>query len=143
MRASISSTPIDLQSLIAEVESDGNGATAVFLGTVRSQNQGRGVTGIEYSSYSEMAEREMAAILREAAAQFAVGACVIEHRVGVLSVGDASIAVVTSAPHRAAAIDAMRYIVEETKRRAPIWKLEHYSDGAREWVAAGEQSVPC
>lgn len=141
MRASISSRAIDLPSLIAEVESDTSGATAVFVGTVRSQNHGREVTGIEYSSYREMAEREMMAILREAAAQFDVGACVIEHRVGVLSVGDASIGVVTSAPHRAAAIDAMRYIVEETKRRAPIWKLEHYSDGAREWVAAGEQSV--
>ena len=140
MRASIVSEPIDVAALTREATSDSCGATAVFLGTVRSTNVGRDVNGIEYSAYEEMAEKEMRAILGEASAKFVIRGGVIEHRVGVLDVGDISIAVVVAHPHRHYAMDALRYIVDQTKARATIWKLEHYTDGSREWVNAGSGS---
>jgi molybdopterin synthase catalytic subunit len=87
-----------------------------------------------------MAEKEMMRILDEAAARFGVDDLAIEHRTGELSIGEASIVVAAAHPHRAAALDVLRYIVDETKARAPIWKLEHYADGTREWVNAGAPS---
>lgn len=137
MRAAIVEAVIEPAALIAEVSAETNGAISMFLGTVRSLNNERDVGGIEYSAYSQMAESEMSAILVEASSRFGIRHAVIEHRVGTLRVGDVSIAVVVAAPHRAPALDATRYIVDETKVRAPIWKLEHYTDGAREWVGAG------
>ena len=134
MRASIVSEPIDVAALTKEATSDSCGATAVFLGTVRSTNEGREVNGIEYSAYEEMAEKEMRAILGEASAKFVI-------RGGVLDVGEISIAVVVAHPHRHYAMDALRYIVDQTKARATIWKLEHYTDGSREWVNAGSGST--
>jgi molybdopterin synthase catalytic subunit len=136
-RASVVEHAIDLQKLSQEVTSSECGATAVFVGTVRADNEGRPVTGIEYSAYREMAEREMTSILTEAEERFGIGRAVIEHRIGELAVGDASIAVLVADPHRGPALDALRYIVDETKARATIWKLEHYTDGTREWVGAG------
>jgi molybdopterin synthase catalytic subunit len=141
MRGAIVRAPIDLAALVAEVARDSNGATSVFLGTVRSDNDGKAVTGIEYSAYDEMAVSEMATILDEARDAFAIEHAVIEHRLGTLTVGDISIAVVVAAPHRAASIGAVQHIVEEVKARAPIWKLEHYVDGTREWVGAGRQEA--
>jgi molybdopterin synthase catalytic subunit len=138
MSVSLVHGPIDIASLAATVAKDSNGATAIFVGTVRSSNEGRPVTGIEYSAYDEMAEREMVSILAEAGQKFGIGEASIEHRLGTLRVGDASIGVAVAHPHRGAALDALRYIVDETKRRAPIWKLEHYTDGSREWVNAGD-----
>ena len=142
MRAEVVDVPIETESLIAEVARETNGATAVFLGTVRSNNDGRDVTGIEYSAYREMAVSEMSAILIEARERFQIDDAVAIHRVGTLGVGEVSIAIVVAAPHRAAAFDSLRHVVEETKRRAPIWKLEHYVDGTREWVGASTRSVP-
>ena len=137
MRASIVDRAIDVQALTREASSETCGATAVFLGTVRSTNEGKPVTGIDYSAYREMAEREMLGILSEAAERFGIVEGIIEHRIGTLAIGDASIAVVLSHPHRGNAMDALRYVVDETKARATIWKLEHYTDGSREWVGAG------
>jgi molybdopterin synthase catalytic subunit len=137
IRAAIVEQPIDLGRLVAELAADMNGATAVFLGTVRSSNAGRAVEGIDYSAYSEMACEEMLRILGEAGEKHGMAGAVIEHRTGTLSIGDISIAVVTAAPHRRAAMDSLHYIVEETKARVPVWKLEHYADGTREWVGAG------
>lgn len=137
MRASLVRRPIAVEALVAEVAGVGNGATAVFLGTVRSHNDGRDVTGIEYSAYDEMAELEMDSILREAAERFRIAQAVVEHRLGELKVGDASIGVAVAHAHRGEAMHALRFIVDEIKRRAPIWKLEHYVDGTREWVGAG------
>jgi molybdopterin synthase catalytic subunit len=84
-----------------------------------------------------MAEREMTLIVGEAADRFGVTRLVIEHRLGSLGLGDVSVAVVVAHAHRAPALDANRYVIEELKRRVPIWKLEQYHDGTREWVGAG------
>ena len=137
IRASIVRDSIDVSSITLEAASPTCGATALFLGTVRDSNEGRSVEGIEYTAYEEMAEREMRAVLDEAAEKYSIASAILEHRIGELAVGDASIAVVVTHPHRGDAMDALRYIVDETKSRAPIWKREKYSDGTREWVGAG------
>ena len=134
MRAVIVDRAIDPSTLLEEVARRSNGATILFLGTVRDKHAGRAVTGMEYSAYRSMAEREMASIAREAADQFGTDDIVIEHRVGSLELGDASVAIAVAHPHRGKAYDASRYVIEQLKRRVPIWKLEHYTDGTREWV---------
>jgi molybdopterin synthase catalytic subunit len=137
MRVAITDLPIDVASLINEVTDESCGASVTFLGTVRDVNDGRPVTGIEYSAYRSMAEREMRAIAQEADERFGVSRLVIEHRLGTLALGDISVAIVAAHAHRTAALDANRYVIEELKRRVPIWKLEHYEDGAREWIGSG------
>jgi molybdopterin synthase catalytic subunit len=142
MQVTLVREPIDIAALSRFVAAESNGATAVFVGTVRSSNEGRAVTGIEYSAYDEMAELELGRILDEAKARFGIADAAVEHRLGELHVGEASIGVAVGHPHRGAALDALRYIVDETKQRAPIWKLEHYADGTREWVASGTGRKP-
>jgi cyclic pyranopterin phosphate synthase len=134
MRAAIVERPLDAAALLAEVASHGHGATTLFVGTVRDVNDGRAVLGIEYTAYGAMAQRELDRILAEAAARFGGVALVIEHRIGYLALGEASVAVAAAHARRAPAMDAARYVVEEMKRRVPIWKREHYVDGTREWV---------
>jgi molybdopterin synthase catalytic subunit len=126
--------PIDAGALIRLVTQPANGAVLLFLGIVRDVNDGRAVTGIEYSAYETMAARELADIAGEAARRFGVGDVVVEHRIGELSVEDASVGIAVAHPHRAAAYDASRWVIEEIKRRVPIWKRELYADGTREWV---------
>ncbi len=137
MRVGLVDGPIDVSALISEVSDDSCGASAVFLGCVRNVNEGRAVTGIEYSAYRSMAEREMTSIAREAEERFGVSRLILEHRLGVLGLGDVSVAVVAAHPHRTPALDAVRFAIEQLKRRVPIWKLELYVDGTREWVGAG------
>ena len=126
--------PIDPAALLRAVSQPRNGALVLFLGVVRDVNDGRGVTGIEYSAYEAMAARELADIAHEAAARFDVGDLVIEHRLGELALEEASVGIAVAHPHRAAAYEASRWVIEELKRRVPIWKREHYVDGTREWV---------
>jgi molybdopterin synthase catalytic subunit len=134
MRAAVVDRVIDIPRLVAEVASDGNGATLLFIGTVRDVNNGRAITGMEYSAYQSMAERELAEIVAEAATKFQTDDIVVEHRIGVLGLGDASVAIAVAHPHRGPAYEASRYVIEQLKQRVPIWKLEHYTDGTREWV---------
>ncbi|HUQ48769.1 MAG TPA: molybdenum cofactor biosynthesis protein MoaE [Gemmatimonadaceae bacterium] len=138
IRSALVRTGIDSARLIAEVSAAENGAAVLFLGTVRSRNDGRDVLMIEYSAYEPMAEKEIDAILHEAADQFGVHCLVAEHRLGELRIGETSVAIAAAHPHRAPALDALRYSIEQLKLRAPIWKLEHYADGDRNWVSAAE-----
>ena len=134
MRAALVSHPLDPAALLREVSRSANGAVVLFVGTVRDLNDGRPVTGIDYSAYVPMAERELAAIASEAARAHGTDDVVIEHRTGTLALGEASVAIAVAHPHRAEAYEASRRIIEEIKRRVPIWKREHYADGTREWV---------
>ena len=134
MRATIVDRPIDPAALVAEVAGHHNGATVLFIGTVREVNDGRPVSGMEYTAYAGMAARELAAIVGEAARKFGTSDIVVEHRLGELTLGDASVAIAVAHPHRGQAYDASRYVIEQLKARVPIWKLEHYVDGSREWV---------
>jgi molybdopterin synthase catalytic subunit len=133
-RAAIVTRPIDPAALIGEVQASQFGAISLFVGTVRDTNDGRNVIAIEYSAYTEMAESEMAAILDEGEALFSVTAIIVEHRVGSLALGDASVAIATAHAHRGPAIECARFVIDEIKKRVPIWKLEHYVDGGRQWV---------
>lgn len=133
-RTAVVTRPIDCPALLAEVASDAFGATSLFVGTVREVNDGRAVTGMEYASYEAMAAAELARIADEAALVFGTPALVIEHRIGTLGLGEASVAIAVSHAHRAPALDATRYVIEQLKQRVPIWKREHYTDGTREWI---------
>lgn len=134
MRTALIHAPIEAAALLQEVSSPGSGATTLFLGTVRDVNDGRDVTGIDYTSYEAMAERELAKIATEAVEKFGTPHVVIEHRLGSLGLGDVSVAIAVSNARRGPAMDACRYIIEQLKQRVPIWKREHYTDGTREWV---------
>ena len=133
-RSSVITREIDPASLINEVASPEHGAISVFIGTVREVNDGRTVSAIEYSAYKSMADAELERILDEAEERFGVSALVVEHRIGLLGPGDVSVAIAAAHAHRAPALDCTRYVIEEIKKRLPIWKKEHYEDGTREWV---------
>jgi len=134
VRATLVERPIDPATLLQSVADAGVGAACLFLGTVRDLNDGRRVTGIEYAAYRPMAAQELQAIAAAAAEQFDTTALVVEHRIGTLAVGDISVAIAAAHPHRAQAFDAARFVIEEIKRRTPIWKRERYADGSQEWV---------
>ena len=134
MDARLVREPIDATALLARVARPSNGAVLLFLGVVRDVNDGRAVSGIEYSAYESMAARELADIAREAAQRFGVTDIAVEHRLGELALQEASVGIAVAHPHRAEAYEASRWILEEVKRRVPIWKREHYVDGMREWV---------
>jgi molybdopterin synthase catalytic subunit len=134
MRASIVTHALDTDALLREVADARRGATALFVGTVRSVNEGREVTAIEYSAYESMAEREMSVVLAEAEVMNEGVVLVAEHRIGRLEVGEASIAIAAAHEHRGRALDALRYAIDEIKKRAPIWKRELYADGSESWV---------
>lgn len=137
MRAAIVERPLDPAALASAVSAADRGAVLLFVGTVRDRNDGRAVTGIEYTAYRAMAERELGDIVAEAELRFAGARVAAEHRLGTLGVGEASVAIAVGHGHRGAAYDASRYVIEEVKRRLPVWKREHYADGTREWVHAG------
>ena len=137
VRTAVVTRPLDPAGLLAEVTTPSCGAAVLFVGTVREVNEERRVTGIEYAAYGPMAESELAAIAGEAVARFGTRNVVIEHRIGHLAVTEASVAIAVAHPHRAAAYEASRHIIEELKRRVQIWKREEYADGAREWVGQG------
>lgn len=134
MRSAIVEHPLSADRLATEVADTANGATLLFIGTVRDVNEGRAVSGMEYTAYTSMAERELADIVREAAERFDTDDLVVEHRIGALALGEASVVIAVAHAHRGAAYDASRYLIEQIKQRLPIWKLEHYLDGTREWV---------
>lgn len=125
---------IDPAALIARVARPAHGAVLLFLGVVREVNDGRAVTGIEYSAYEAMATRELSAIAGEAVARFGAMDVAIEHRLGELALEEASVGIAVAHAHRREAYEASRWIIEELKRRVPIWKREQYADGTREWV---------
>ena len=142
MRTALVDRAIDLAALLREVGDSRNGATILFVGTVRDVNDGRSVMGMEYSAYRSMAERELGEIVREASDEFDTSDIVVEHRLGALELGEASVAIAVAHPHRGAAYDASRYVIEQLKRRVPIWKFEHYVDGTREWVDPTKAAQP-
>ena len=125
---------IDAAALLRAVAQPANGAILLFMGVVRDINEGRNVSGIEYSAYETMASKELQAILNEACERFGISDVVVEHRLGDLELEEASVGIAVAHPHRGAVYDASRWLIAELKRRVPIWKRERYTDGTREWV---------
>jgi molybdopterin synthase catalytic subunit len=132
--------PLELGLLLASVQSPERGGVACFLGTVRNHHQGREVLTLEYSAYAPMVEAKCGRIVAEAEARWQV-AIALRHRVGRLGIGDAAVAVVAASAHRDEAFVACRHVIEELKRRVPIWKREVYADGSVEWVGASADSA--
>lgn len=119
----------------ARVGAASDGAVLLFLGTVRDHNDGRPVERLHYDAYREMALRELAAIAEAAATRAGSDRIAVVHRTGTLDIGEVSLAVAVSSPHRAEAFEACRWIIEEIKRRVPVWKREHYAAGEAAWLA--------
>ncbi len=134
IRTTLTESPIDAASLLGEVTTDATGATTLFLGTVRDVNEGRAVTGIEYSAYTAMAGDELQRIAEEACARFEGVRIVVEHRIGTLALREISVAIAVAHARRAPALDTSRFIIEALKQRVPIWKRERYVDGEQRWV---------
>jgi molybdopterin synthase catalytic subunit len=134
--AFLSEAPLDLATLVARVQAADRGAVTSFLGLVRDHHGGQRVTRLEYSAYASMAEAECSRIVTEAEARWPVRGA-LQHRIGTLEIGDAAVAVAAAAAHRDEAFVACRFVIEEVKRRVPIWKKEFYADGTIEWVGAG------
>ena len=130
----VTEDPLSLDEAYAAVRRPDCGAVGVFLGTVRNHHDGKAVLSLSYSTFKEMAEKEFARIAVEAARRWEIGAVYIAHRTGKLEIGDASVVIAVSAPHRAAAFDACRYAIETLKQMAPIWKEEFYETG-KAWVS--------
>jgi molybdopterin synthase catalytic subunit len=134
----ITRTPIDAGELLEAVPTERDGAALLFWGVVRNHNEGRAVSHLEYEAYPEMAEAVLSEIAAEARARWPIGGLAIVHRLGRLSIGEVSVGIAVAAPHRAAAYEASRYIIEELKQRVPIWKREGYAEGDEHWLG-GEQ----
>ena len=133
--ASVCTDLIDTNEVLSRIGSDQDGATLLFLGVVRDHADGRPVSGMRYDAYEEMATPVLLEIANEAADRTGSDRIAVVHRFGELSIGDVSVAIAVSTPHRAEAYDASRYVIEEIKKRLPVWKKEHYPDGGSEWVA--------
>ncbi len=133
-RAEITRSAIDPGDVLARVRADEDGAVVLFLGVVRDHNEGAPVTGLSYDVYHEMAAKTLVEIAAEAAERLGTPRVFAVHRVGELAIGEVSVAIAASSPHRAESFDAARYVIEEIKKRLPIWKKEHYVDGGADWL---------
>jgi molybdopterin synthase catalytic subunit len=134
-RFRIQSAPLDPREQESLVAHSSAGAIVTFVGTVRDQARGQGVAHLEYEAYAPAAERILAQIGDEIRERWGVAQVAIVHRVGDLAVGDASVVISVASPHRDAAFEACRYAIERIKEIAPIWKKEHYADGAV-WIGS-------
>jgi MoaE-MoaD fusion protein len=136
----ITDTPLDLERLVARVGDPAVGAVATFTGTTRNSFQGKAVSYLEYEAYPPMAERTLAEIGTEVANRWPeIVGLAIEHRVGRLEIGEASVVVVVAAPHRREALAACGYAIDRLKQTLPVWKKEVFADGSvwRENVIEG------
>jgi molybdopterin synthase catalytic subunit len=129
--------PIVADDVLRQVQSNAAGAVALFLGTVREFTVGRQTISLEYTAYEPMALAELAALEQSARERWPLTELCLVHRLGHLELGETSVALAVSSPHRAAALEALTYLIETLKQRVPIWKQERWADGATEWVHPG------
>lgn len=132
--ASLHYEPLDANAMTAALLRADCGAVLTFLGTTRDHHEGRRVVRLAYEAYEPMALRELQSLEREAAERFEIAACVIAHRLGEVPPAEASVVVVVASAHRGPAFDACRWVMDELKRRVPIWKKEHFAEGDAQWV---------
>jgi molybdopterin synthase catalytic subunit len=128
------SEPIDYVALTESVRRPDCGAVVTFLGTVRDLTDGRETVALDYEAYAGMAEQKLAEIERDTRARWPVGDIALVHRLGHLEVGEVSVAVAVSCPHRGQAFEACRHAIDRLKEMVPIWKKENWADGSTEWV---------
>lgn len=132
----LSSEPLSLDAVVAEVRSDSAGAIATFVGTTRQQSRGRSVLHLDYEAYEEMAEKVMAEIAAELKERHELCELAIHHRTGRVDIGEASVVIAVSAPHRQDALAACKEAIDTLKERVPLWKKEFY-EGGEEWIGRG------
>lgn len=133
VRVEVTSDPIDLSAPQGlAVSSDG--AVVTFLGVVRDSTDDRAVIGLDYEAFDQLATREMARIAEAAIDKWPLGRVVIVHRTGSLSVGEVSVLISVSAPHRAEAFDACEFLIDTLKKEVPVWKKELFEDGTAAWA---------
>jgi len=119
------------------------GALVTFLGTVRDLTDGRQTVALDYEAHASMAEKKLAEIEQQTRERWPVGEMAMVHRLGYLEVGEVSVAVAVSCPHRAEAFEACRFAIERLKEFVPIWKRENWADGSTEWVHRKQKREPC
>jgi len=124
---------INLNTVLEEGASPSDGSDLIFIGKVRNLARGKNVTHIDYEIYNEMAIKELNKIADEASSNHDLNRIVIIHRYGRVTIGETSIMILVSSPHRDSSYQASRYIIDEIKKRVPIWKKEFYDDGS-EWI---------
>ena len=132
----LSAAPLSVEAVVAEVRTEAAGAVATFIGTTRARSRGRDVVYLEYEAYEGMAEDMMAQLAAELARCHELCAVAIHHRVGRVEIGEVSVVIAVSAPHRAAALEACREAIDELKVSVPLWKKEVYA-GGEEWIGKG------
>lgn len=137
---SLTNDPIDTAAALAHVASNEAGAVVLFLGTTREFTRGRRTESLDYECYAEMAEKKLAELEAEARRRWPLIGCHIVHRLGHLTLGEASIAIAVSSPHRAIAFEAGQWLIDTIKDVVPIWKRENWADGTTEWVHPGLES---
>jgi molybdopterin synthase catalytic subunit len=126
--------PIDYADLTEQVRSPRAGAVVLFLGTVRELTNGRATASLDYEAYPSMAETMLAELEAETRSRWPVVEMALVHRLGHLELGEVSVAVAVSCPHRGQAFEAARYAMDRIKEVVPIWKQENWADGTKEWV---------
>jgi molybdopterin synthase catalytic subunit len=130
----ITDSPLNLEQLLKETEDQSCGGLVIFSGTIRNNNDGKDVVGISYDAHVTIAENSLRELEIEILGKFSVEQCRIQHRIGKLVLGEPSVYVVVRSIHRAEAFEAAQYGIDELKRRLPVWKEEHYKDGASEFL---------
>ena len=128
--------PLSLDAVVDEVRSDEAGAIATFIGTTRVESRGRTVLHLDYEAYEEMAEQVMAQIAADLKRRYDLGEIAIHHRTGRVEIGEASVVIAVSAPHRQDALAACKDAIDTLKEQVPLWKKEFY-EGGEEWIGRG------
>ncbi len=132
----VTEEPLSLEAVVAEVADESAGAVATFTGTVRSESRGRAVQHLEYEAYAEMAETVMVGLATVLKVRYDLHEIAIHHRVGLVEIGEASVVIAVSAPHRADALAACKEAIDALKETVPLWKKEVY-EGGEEWIGRG------
>ena len=149
IRVLVSADPLSLETAMQSVVDPAHGAIDTFIGTVRNMHEGKSVTGITYDVHEALAEKVFHEICEEAQGLWPDTRYYVAHYQGTLDVSGISIIIAVSSPHRAESFEACRYVIEEIKKRAPVWKKEHYVDGMSDWLPGhslfeeAENSMTC
>jgi len=126
--------PIESEALLQRAQTPEAGAVVMFLGVSRRMTRGRETTELTYQAYEAMAAKELERLEAEARERWPLVECSIVHRLGIVPLGEASVAVSVASAHRREAFDAGEWLIDTLKERVPIWKQEHWADGATQWV---------
>ena len=134
IHVSVSTKTLNLQEAYDFVTDPAHGAVDLFIGAVRNHHEGQSVQGITYDVHEKLAEKTFMKICEEARKRWGGIKIYLSHYKGQLDIGGISVIIAVSSAHRAESFEACRYIIEELKKRSPVWKQEHYTDGPSEWL---------